>query len=116
MIKVALKHWIYEVCIDVLFSIVKKNFLSIEMNEDFIKKGRTFRKIIYFEDDISVVFRECEIIATYESFSFTFKYNYYIENGTLVHDRTWRPHGDSENSKTCRIIYGLGEKNFKLVV
>ena len=34
MIKIALKHWIYEKCIDVLFKYISKNFLiSREQNE-----------------------------------------------------------------------------------
>lgn len=35
MIKLALKHWIYEHCIDVLFGNIRKNFIPAKLNKKF---------------------------------------------------------------------------------
>ena len=47
MIKTALKHWIYEVCIDKLFSSIVDNFGNVNEKLWIFKEGNTFSYIEY---------------------------------------------------------------------
>ena len=50
MIDIALKHWIYELCIDQLFNGIQKNFTFTTRDIYTCKKGDTFRKIVAYAD------------------------------------------------------------------
>jgi len=53
MIKVALKHWIFEVCINVLFSFTEKNFKrNIPRDVFALKKGDTFKSVVSYDLDM----------------------------------------------------------------
>jgi len=60
MIKVALKHWIYEVCIEQMFAGIFKNFNSPLMNK--LRIGDKFNRIIIKVNSIALrVYTEVEV-------------------------------------------------------
>jgi hypothetical protein len=82
MIDIALKHFIYEACIDVVFDNIKRNFvstinLSILERNNMIKKGRIFKYIDVFgmypdDDTYQNRYIDCEIYYVTEyTFSFS---------------------------------------------
>ena len=56
MIKVALKHWIYELCIEQIFENIKNNFV-IKLNPYQFKKGEIYTYIL--------LYGECRAIQRY---------------------------------------------------
>ena len=57
MIKIALKHWIYEKCIDVFFETITKNFFfSYKQNE--FKPGNKFASIVIKLSDPFTLYHE----------------------------------------------------------
>lgn len=69
MIKIALKHWIYEICIDRIFSNIQKNFIPPNPKtciiDNNIKNGDMFRKIIVSYDWRSCVYYHA--VVTYKA-------------------------------------------------
>jgi len=85
MIKIALKHFIYDACINVLFSSIEKNFVSISRDLFSAKRGDKFKRITAYGDiDMGdgrrknyYNFIDCVIIsATKHSLDFS---GYYVE-------------------------------------
>jgi hypothetical protein len=90
MIKIALKHWIYDYCINLIFKGIASNFTTFNIKS--IKKGDWFRII----EDKNHIYHRCEIIdmnknditITFERFG---NYNDTIIISDVKHykDRGW---------------------------
>jgi len=64
MIKIALKHFIYEKCINVLFDGIINNFSTqkvIKFTADMFHKGDAYNYIKVYHDDKLRIFYECSI-------------------------------------------------------
>jgi len=104
MIKVALKHFIYEACINVMFDNIIKHFITTERDLYNVKPGDKVRNITmrgYFnnaaayndEGDASVhYFSECTITDFSNKYSLSFhgRYrgkfgNYYLKYSHIIH-------------------------------
>jgi hypothetical protein len=59
MIKVALKHWIYERCLDVLFERIQSNFIGFVVNVNNLKIGDSLELI----EDKSGRYYNCVIVS-----------------------------------------------------
>ena len=69
MIKVVLKHWVYERCIDIVFNKIRDNFQPISVMLDQLVVGEWYRNIavsFVLEDDTettTVYYTNCKIEA-----------------------------------------------------
>jgi len=51
MIKIALKHFVCEICINQFFTIINENFVPTPLNPYNIKKGEVYRRIVYIDNN-----------------------------------------------------------------
>ena len=59
MIKVALKHWIYEACIEQLFNGIMENFIG----DRKLKKGITYKCLRFKRESYSVEMHEATVVG-----------------------------------------------------
>jgi len=71
MIKIALNHWIYENCINIIFNAIGKNFSSlkkVEYNYTFFNTGDRFHSIKYKHYDYRSPFNlmDCVVLGVWK--------------------------------------------------
>jgi hypothetical protein len=75
MIKVALKHWIYDYCINLLFDTIKINFSvsSVSIDKRNIKIGDNFRSIEVYSDIKKYRYIYCNCIILNKEMRYSYK-------------------------------------------
>ena len=107
MIKIALKHWIYEKCIDVFFSVVGRNFdIPVKYPFHSIKVGDKIKMLEARQVDIHKhwLFYDCEVINTLISRRTG------ECGGIAITGPTWYEDGE------CRVAYGIFRICFKHIL
>jgi len=96
MIKTALKHWIYEVCIDQLFAGIMRNFKSFQGGSKDFKVGDIFHYIVTTSNGPSgeslgfVEYGECVITGVNKfGISFYSRMSEYYSRSSYTKDEPW---------------------------
>ena len=65
MIKIALKHFIYEKCINVIFNAIKRNFMNAPIPE--FSKGGSYKHLVMHSMASNTHLYNCKILDTWDA-------------------------------------------------